>query len=454
MAVAAAAAAKDADSANLAAVSIEAPIVASHNKYLDDQTTAIRARTIAWEGYQRASLITEDELAQIRQFERLPDLKEAGERYMELFVNLLQKLVRADTIQNILVLIDDVLAASDQNVNALFALADKKADASLPYGPFLKLLKKDDEYIQLKSAKIVTYLLLRAPPAHAGADISELLVWITAQLQNPNSAVVDIAVQYLQSILSIPSTRLKFYQTPGGVQNLVDILKKGSPNAQMQYQVINILWLLTLIRDIAADLQRKFDVVPLLIDIAKGAIKEKVTRVVIATLKNMVSKAPQENMAAMIGNKLLNTCETLAARKWSDEDILEDLTYLKEEMAKNVANLSTWEEYDAEVRSGKLEWSPSHLSEQFWKQNANKLCERDYELLRLLSRIVATSKSSLVLAVAAHDIGQFVKHATNGKRALEEIGAKTQVMQLMTNDDPDVRYQALLAVQKIMAYHS
>ncbi|KAJ3016961.1 H(+)-transporting V1 sector ATPase subunit H [Thoreauomyces humboldtii] len=433
-------------------VSIDAPIVASHNKYLEEQTVVIRARTIPWEGYQRASLITEEELSQIRQFEKSPPaaLNEAGEKYMDLFINLLQKLVRADTIQNILVLIDDVLSESKECVQVLYDLAAKKGDPSLPYGPFFKLLKKDDEYIQLKSAKILTFLLMRTSAAET--DITDLLVWITAQLQNQNSHVVDIAVQYLQSILSVPAYRLRFYQTPHGVQSLIDILKKGSPNAQMQYQVINILWLLTLIKDIAADFQRKFDVIPLLIEIVKGAIKEKVTRVVIATFKNMMLKAAQENMAAMIGNKLLNLCDTLAGRKWSDEDILEDLQYLREELTKNVANLSTWEEYDAEVRSGKLEWSPSHLSEQFWKQNADKLSERDCELLRLISRLVATSKSTLVLAVAAHDVGQYVKYATNGKRSLEEIGAKTQVMQLMTHDDPDVRYQALMAVQKMMTH--
>ncbi|KAI8821683.1 armadillo-type protein [Fimicolochytrium jonesii] len=438
---------------DLSNVSIDAPIVASHNKYLEDQTVSIRARTIPWEGYQRASLITEDELAQIRQFEKSPSaaLSEAGDKYSDLFLTLLQKLVRADTIQNILVLIDDVLSEKPERVQLFFRLAQQKNDPTLPYGPFFKLLKKDDEYIQLKSAKIATYLLLHAP-SNETTDISELLTWLTTQMQNANVNIVDIAVQLLQSILSIPEYRLPFYQTHQGVQNMVDILKKGSPSAQMQYQVIYNLWLLTLIKDIAADLQRKYDVVPLLIDIVKAAIKEKVSRVVIATFKNLMSEAPQENMAALIGNKLLNVCENLSGRKWSDEDILEDLAYLKEELTRNVANLSTWDEYETEVRSGKLEWSPPHLSEQFWKQNANKLTERDFELLRLVSRIVATSQSPVVLAVAAHDIGQFVKYATNGKKALEEIGAKTQVMQLMTHADGDVRYQALMAVQKMMTH--
>ncbi|KAJ3039883.1 H(+)-transporting V1 sector ATPase subunit H [Rhizophlyctis rosea] len=441
------AAAADAD------VSIDAPIVASHNKYLEDQSNTIRARTIPWEGYQRASLITEEELAQIRQFEKSPAtaLNEAGDKYILMFLNLLQKLVRTDTIQNILVLIDDVLQADDKTASIFFRLAKDKGDPGLPYAPFTKLLKKDDEYIQLKSAKILIFLLLEADSTPT-YDPTELFAWLASQLQSANSNVVDIAVQLLQSLLSITAYRLPFYQSGTGMVTLVEILKKNMSNPQMQYQTIYIIWLLTYIRDIAADLQRKFDVVPLFLDIAKAAIKEKVVRVIVATFRNILEKAPQENMPALIGNKVLNVAETLSGRKWTDSEIGEDLEYIKEELSKSVANLSTYDEYESEVRSGKLDWSPPHLSEQFWKQNANRLNERDFELLRLLSRTIATSKAPVVLAVAAHDVGQYAKHSSNGKKAIQDTGIKTQVMQLMTHEDPDVRYQALVAVQKFMTH--
>ena len=38
---------------DLSNVSIEAPLIGSHNSYLADQSTAIRARNIPWEGYQK-----------------------------------------------------------------------------------------------------------------------------------------------------------------------------------------------------------------------------------------------------------------------------------------------------------------------------------------------------------------------------------------------------------------
>lgn len=37
-------------------------------------------------------------------------------------------------------------------------------------------------------------------------------------------------------------------------------------------------------------------------------------------------------------------------------------------------------------------------------------------------------------------------------RAVEDLGAKARVMQLMTHPDPDVKYQSLLATQRLMSH--
>lgn len=116
-----------------------------------------------------------------------------------------------------------------------------------------------------------------------------------------------------------------------------------------------------------------------------------------------------------------------------------------------MASLTTFDQYASEVRAGKLEWSPPHLSEQFWKANAGKLTEDNQELIKILTTIISTSQDPKVLAIAAHDIGQYVKYAATGKKVVQELGAKTKVMELMAHDDLDVRYQALMAVQKFMA---
>lgn len=84
--------------------------------------------------------------------------------------------------------------------------------------------------------------------------------------------------------------------------------------------------------------------------------------------------------------------------------------------------------------SGHLSWTPVHESEDFWKENAARLNEKDHELLRYILLLIATihkclsfcdsilikllkeSTEPVVLAVAAHDVGQYVKHYDLGKK--------------------------------------
>ena len=42
----------------------------------------------------------------------------------------------------------------------------------------------------------------------------------------------------------------------------------------------------------------------------------------------------------------------------------------------------TYDEYTSELASGHLSWSPVHESELFWKENATKLNDKDYEQLK------------------------------------------------------------------------
>jgi V-type H+-transporting ATPase subunit H len=94
-----------------------------------------------------------------------------------------------------------------------------------------------------------------------------------------------------------------------------------------------------------------------------------------------------------------------------------------------------------------------------------KLTEQNNKLLRLLAKLIATSKNSLVLAVGCHDIGQLVKQVPQTRayfslyvwvwclmnRLVQSLGAKTRIMELMGHSDPDVRYEALSTVQLLMS---
>lgn len=164
----------------------------------------------------------------------------------------------------------------------------------------------------------------------------------------------------------------------------------------------------------------------------------------------MLEKAPTVNLGPMADNKLLPLCNILSARKFADEDIPADVDFLLHALQRNVQTLSSFDEYASEVRSGNLEWSPVHRSDSFWKLNATNLNENDYEILRLLAKILNNSTNPLHLAIACHDIGEYVRVNPRGKKIVTDIGAKTRIMDLMNDQDHNVRYEALIAVQKFM----
>jgi V-type H+-transporting ATPase subunit H len=108
----------------------------------------------------------------------------------------------------------------------------------------------------------------------------------------------------------------------------------------------------------------------------------------------------------MLVAKLLPYARNLATRKWSDEDIMEDIVFLRDELTTNFESLSyvsnsinslkllikilpcrTYDEYSSELASGHLSWTPVHESDDFWKENATKLNENDYKQLRSVSSL-------------------------------------------------------------------
>jgi len=186
--------------------------------------------------------------------------------------------------------------------------------------------------------------------------------------------------------------------------------------------------------------------------VAQAAVKEKVIRVIISTFRGLVTKAPVANLPAMLVAQLLPFVKNLSTRKWSDEDIVEDVLFLRDELSARFESLTTYDEYSSELQSGHLSWTPVHESDTFWKENATKLNDNNYQQLKLLVELLKSSQDPLVLAVASHDIGQYVKRYEQGKKILTDLGAKTRVMELMSHSDSDVRYHALVSVQRLVSH--
>ncbi|CDQ84423.1 unnamed protein product [Oncorhynchus mykiss] len=199
-----------------------------------------------------------------------------------------------------------------------------------------------------------------------------------------SSQYVQCVAGCLQLMLRVNEYRFAWVEADG--VNCITAVLSNKCGFQLQYQMGFCVWLLAFNSQLCEQL-RRYNVVPALSDILQESVKEKVTRIILAAFRNLLEKSAdretrQEYALAMIQCKVLKQLENLDQQKYDDEDITEDIKFLLESLGESVQDLSSFDEYSSELKSGRLEWSPVHKSEKFWRENAVRLNEKNYELLK------------------------------------------------------------------------
>jgi V-type H+-transporting ATPase subunit H len=60
----------------------------------------------------------------------------------------------------------------------------------------------------------------------------------------------------------------------------------------------------------------------------------------------------------------------------------------------------------------------------------------------------------VVLSIAAHDIGKFITFGGDkAKQTITDLDGKTRLIELIAHENPEVRYRALMSVQRLMSQH-
>ena len=184
--------------------------------------------------------------------------------------------------------------------------------------------------------------------------------------------------------------------------------------------------------------------------------KEKITRLLLSTLFNLLSGNRSTLLPAAMLARLPSILQNLRGRHLTDPDLLEDLDSLSEMLEEYRRKRTTFDEYAAEVKSGHLRWSPPHRNAQFWRENARRIVE--YEGGELLKKLVAILSKSWegekqVLAVGCNDVACLVKELPEKRVTMEKVGLKARVMQLMQDADESVRWESLRAVGEWLRYN-
>ena len=425
---------------------------------LQQKALEIRSEKCNWASYQKSNMISEDDLRIILALEsegRDDLLKTHRLQAVETLISLLVRISKDQTVQYLLVVVDDLLNEDKGRVELFVEHAKKKKHASC--APFLALLSRNDAFIQNMSARIVAKIACWSSDRLVDRDLTYYLGWLRDQLRVQGNEHLQSLARCLQMMLRIEEYRQAFVEMDG-ISTIVYVLG-NKVNFQIQYQLTFCLWTLSF-NPLLAEAMARFNVVPVLADILGESVKEKVTRIILATLRNLIEKpedasVSRDNAITMFQCKVLKQLEILqqSGQKFEDPDLIADMDFLTQKLQESVQDLSSFDEYANEVRSGRLEWSPVHSSDRFWRENAHRLNEKNYELLKILVRLLESSKDPLVLSVAAHDLGEYVRHYSRGKVVAENLGGKHLVMQMLTHEDPSVRYEALLCVQKLMVQH-
>ncbi|XP_043275878.1 V-type proton ATPase subunit H isoform X1 [Venturia canescens] len=467
--------------------------IISATSALQQQAADIRNQRINWQSYQQSQMISQEDYLFIVGFDtndsaaKDAKLKENPGQAAKTFLNLLGHVSKDQTIQYILVMIDDMLQEDRSRVEIFREHSTRKRESV--WGPFLNLLNRQDGFIMNMTSRIIAKLACWSHELMEKTDLHFYLTWLKDQLKlsfdavqesslhaeiaqdtppaelgeatdlqelpNVNNEYIQSVARCLQMMLRVDEYRFAFVSVDG-ISTLLSVLS-GRVNFQVQYQLIFCLWVLTF-NPLLAEKMNKFNVIPILADILSDSAKEKVTRIILAVFRNLIEKVEDNQVAkehciAMVQCKVLKQLSILSQRKFDDEDITGDIEFLNDKLQASVQDLSSFDEYSTQVKSGRLEWSPVHKSSKFWRENASRLNEKNYELLRILVHLLETSKDPLVLSVASFDIGEYVRHYPRGKHIIEQLGGKQRVMQLLGHEDPNVRYEALIAVQKLMVHN-
>lgn len=409
----------------------------------------VLAQTIRWDTLQDASIIKPKDLELMQRYDKknietkIQLFNERGNEFASLFLNMISEFKAKDKLSYVLALVDELLTADESK--ALF-FADIR-DGKLPFTPLLRLLQDSDQFISSKAAKILSTLMIKSNDV-AHEDLTTVLHWANDQLKRSGFSELYTALSTLQIILRKDQYRL-IYAQDNGLHKLGDLLVPHG-NYQILYQALYCIWLLSFNQKVAKEGFSQVKVIPRVVEVLRTATKDKVLRVGLAILRNLIDLCA-ENNEQMIEAGAIRVVESMSSKKWGDEDLVADLEVLREALQKNLALLSSFDIYKQELFSKSLEWTPVHKSEKFWRENAHHFEDNNCRALSALINVLKDNNSSPVaLAVACYDLGEFVRFYPKGRALLQDLSAKQYIMGLMSHPEPEVQKHALLSIQKIM----
>lgn len=459
--------------------------VQEHSKLLLDSThfsdirSTVRSRSVAWDALARSAEISGPDAAVAKKLEsaliKHTGVQISASECVPSAIHLLETAHNVDVQKAVHNLVAELLSSEGYaDTTVEYFSKNPKAVVDL----FNASLTGDDQTVLLSGFNIVSLLI---QPELRNTDlVSKLLQHprFNAVLQNLDHMDTSyVCIRLLQEMCSVKEYRRVVWTAQASfVPTLFSVVNRAlDSNAanravptnsnnlgiQIQYYSLLTLWLLTFDHEIASELASKYlsDFLNLL-KLVKVTIKEKLSRLCIATILNCVSPHVKGHKALirqllLLGNAL-PILQSLSERKYSDDELRQDLATLKELLEQTYQELTSFDEYEAELDSKLLVWSPPHVDNGFWAENVDKFKEQDWKLFKKLVAILASpnneASAKTTIQVALSDITHVVELLPESVDVLAKLNGKVLIMELLNHPDSKVKYEALKATQAFVAH--
>lgn len=218
---------------------------------------------------------------------------------------------------------------------------------------FSRALSFSDIYLQ-RSASLGFACLLTV----CEGNVISLISWISMKLSSTSNGVWDMALPAL-CMLSRGQTARASLNSAGIVPSVVSILKRIGINGNPQhvYELSFVLWTLSL-SDPDLNSYLSSGAIPLLVEFLAASPSRKVTRMIIATLRNVATTEDHRVLNEMLTSGIMRIIDLFnaanAIKQMADPDVEGDYRVLQDIVAKNFRELTTFERYASEVDSGAL----------------------------------------------------------------------------------------------------
>ena len=264
-------------------------------------------RPVPWERLASGGVIDAKELAMVTRLLSVSGesqwklLEESGDAFGLLLLGLVGKLAQLEHLQYVTALIDTLLIQKESLVSIFLPLHQVRD--GLPFDPFLNHLRREggDWFVNTRVSNILGFLLLRAsrygvPCDRVSVVTTAVMKWFASHLETSEKPeILNPLLLSLRNNLRSQSSRVTF-EDFGGIEILGSHLR--SPHHPIIYNAMFGLWLLSYNPDLVKKSFPRSSVVPKIVETLKTIHREKVIRICIATLVNLV-EGSRENTLPM-----------------------------------------------------------------------------------------------------------------------------------------------------------